>query len=182
MEDRCRTVRREGRLTMMERAHIEKALPAILEGHRQEDPATAVFAAVDASLAASPGHRLLTVLMFIPERSESVRVYSSRPGANPVGGRKTLADAPRMQKVLASGLPFVGHSRQDIIDNYPDHQKLLANGWESIINMPVHWGHRVLGTVNLMHAEGRYADADLTWVETCAQLCVPAFLELGSRR
>jgi hypothetical protein len=167
---------------MTQRVPLEKALPAILEGHRQEDPAAAVFAAVDTCLATSPGHRLLTVLMFVPERSESVRVYSSHPGAHPVGGRKSLTDAPRMQQVLASGVPFVGHSRQAIVDNFPDHQKLLAHGWESIINMPVHWGRRVLGTVNLMHAEGHYAGADLRWVQTCAQLCVPAFLERGSRR
>ena len=149
---------------------------------QSNDPVQSCFQALDHQLAEAPGHRLLTVLVYFEELGESQRAYSSQPAQYPRGGRKTLGQAPRMRQVLSSGEPFLGRTRQDIIDNYPDHQKLLANGWESIINMPVHWGHRVLGTVNLMHAEGRYADADLTWVETCAQLCVPAFLELGSRR
>jgi hypothetical protein len=53
-------------------------------------------------------------------------------------------------------------------------------GCESIVNMPVRWGSRVLGTVNLTHEEAHYGEADLPRIEAWAQLAVPAFLEIVS--
>ncbi|MDQ0585984.1 GAF domain-containing protein [Variovorax paradoxus] len=152
------------------------ALPAVLAAQRADDPALALFQALDAGLARAPGHLLLTVLVYHRELGESQRAYSSRPLEYPIGGRKTLGQAPRMRHVLASGEPFIGRSRQDIVDNYADHATLLAMGCESIVNMPVRWGAQVLGTVNLLHARGRYAEADLPRIAAWAQLSAPAFL------
>ncbi|MBH1965598.1 MAG: GAF domain-containing protein [Comamonadaceae bacterium] len=140
------------------------------------DPVESCFQALDHQLAAAPGHRLLTVLVYFEERGESQRAYSSQPTQYPRGGRKTLGQAPRMRQVLSSGEPFLGRTRQDIIDNYADHELLLSMGCECIINMPVRWGQRVLGTVNLLDAEGRYQQADLERISAWAQLSAPAFL------
>lgn len=142
------------------------------------DPAHAVFSALDAELGRSPGHRLLTVLVYFEARGESQRAYSSQPLQYPVGGRKTLGQAPRMRKVLASGQPYLGAGRQDIVDNFADHALLLSMGCESIVNMPVLWGEWVLGTVNLLHAEGHYRAADLAWISGWAQASAPAFLSV----
>ncbi|CAN7779926.1 hypothetical protein LJR084_008133 [Variovorax sp. LjRoot84] len=125
-----------------------EALPAFVEAVRSAAPTLALFHALDEGLARSPGHRLLTVLIYFRDNGESQRAYSSRPDDYPMGGRKTLGQAPRMRHVLATTEPFIGHTRQDIIDNYPYHQKLLAMGCGSIVNMPVRWGSEVLGTVN----------------------------------
>jgi len=159
-----------------------EALPAVLAAQRADDAALALFQAMDAGLARSPGHLLLTVLVYHREFGESQRAYSSRPLEYPVGGRKTLGQAPRMRHVLASGEPFIGRSRQDIVDNYADHATLLAMGCGSIVNMPVRWGGEVLGTVNLLHAQGRYAEADLPRIAAWAQLSAPAFLATLLRR
>ena len=153
-----------------------EALPLFVEAMRSADPMFALFREIDQGLARSPGHQLLTVLVYFRERGESQRAYSSRPDEYPVGGRKTLGQAPRMRQVLTTAEPFIGRTRQDIIDNFPDHPKLLAMGCESIVNMPVRWGSEVLGTVNLLDVEGRYGPADLPRIEAWAQLAVPAFL------
>lgn len=63
-----------------------------------------------------------------------------------------------------------------IIDNYADYPTLLAMGCECIVNMPVLWGTKVLGTVNLLHGQGRYSEADLPRIAAWAQLSAPAFL------
>ena len=168
-----------------ERAEREpgaEALPAVRAAQRADDPALALFRALDAGLARAPGHLLLTVLVYHRELGESQRAYSSRPLEYPIGGRKTLGQAPRMRQVLASGEPFIGRGRQDIVDNYADHATLLAMGCESIVNMPVRWGTEVLGTVNLLHAQGRYAEADLPRIAAWAQLSAPAFLATLLRR
>jgi hypothetical protein len=159
-----------------------EALPAFVDAMRSADPTLALFRALDEGLARSPGHRLLTVLIYFRDKGESQRAYSSRPDEYPVGGRKTLGQAPRMRHVLASAEPFIGRTRQDIIDNYPDHPTLIAMGCESIVNMPVRWGSEVLGTVNLLHAEGRYGPADLPRIEAWAQLAAPALLAAVLRR
>lgn len=168
-----------------ERAERElgaEALPAVLAAQRADDAALALFRALDAGLARAPGHLLLTVLVYHSELGESQRAYSSRPLEYPVGGRKTLGQAPRMRHVLASGEPFIGRGRQDIVDNYADHATLLAMGCESIVNMPVRWGGEVLGTVNLLHAQDHYVEADLPRIAAWAQLSVPAFLATLLRR
>ena len=155
------------------------ALPGYIRACHSSDAAGYLLHLLDEAMARSPGHRLLTVLVYFPERREAQRVYSSRPAEYPVGGKKPLVNAPRMHQVLASGLPYMGRTRQDIIDNFPDHLALLAMGCESIINMPVRWGSTILGTVNLMHSEEHYFPADLARVEAWAQLVVPAFMSIA---
>lgn len=159
-----------------QRALGAEVLPALLTAHLAPDPSLALFQAMSAGLAVAPGHILLTVLRYYGDREESQRLYSSCPAQYPVGGRKTLGQAPRMRQVLTSALPFIGCSRQEIIDNYADHATLLAMGCESVVNMPVLWGAQVLGTVNLLHRQGRYGEADLPKIAAWAQLSVPAFL------
>ena len=157
-------------------------LSAMLAAQRSDHPELALCRALDAGLASAPGHRLLTVLAYYADAGESQRIYSSRLTEYPMGGRKTLAQAPRMNQVLASGRPYIGRNRQDIIENFADHQTLLAMGCESIVNMPVRWGTDVLGTVNLLHGADHYSEADLPLISTWAQLLVPAFLSGFSRR
>jgi transcriptional regulator with GAF, ATPase, and Fis domain len=159
-----------------------EALTGLLAAQHAKDPAMAVFQALDAGLSVSPGHRLMTVLVYHQADGESQRAYSSRPVEYPVGGRKTLGQAPRMRQVLASGEPFIGRDRQDIIDNYADHAKLLAMDCESIVNMPVRWGDDVLGTINLLHSQGHYSEADLPRISAWAQLSASAFLATVLRR
>lgn len=159
-----------------------QALPLLAAALHSADPALALFQAVEQGLARAPGHRLMTVLVYFHDQGESQRAYSSRPDEYPIGGRKTLGQAPRMRQVLASGEPFLGHTRRDIVENFPDHEKLLAMGCESIVNMPVRWGAQVLGTVNLLHAERHYAQHDLPLIEAWAHLSLPAFLAAVLRR
>jgi hypothetical protein len=183
IDDGAPTVRHESaRAQSLMQAVWAEAFTAVTTAQRAEDPDLALFQAMDAGLAQAPGHRLLTVLVYFRDRSESQRAYSSRPGEYPINGRKTLGQAPRMRQVLASGIPFIGHTRADIVNNYPDHARLLAMGCESVVNLPVCWGTEVLGTVNLLHAEGHYGEADLPRIEVWAQLVLPAFLSVLRRR
>lgn len=124
-----------------------------VSAHAAENPIDATFANLNRALADAPGHRLLTVLVYFETLGESQRAYSSKPFEYPIGGRKTLGQAPRMRQVLSTATPFIGRTQKDIIDNYADHDLLLSMGCGSIVNMPVRWGKRVLGTVNLLDVE-----------------------------
>lgn len=166
--------------TEIQRAVGCAALPDFVRACHAADAPISLFRVLNDGLAQAPGHRLLTVLVYFADRCEAQRAFSSCPQEYPAGGRKTLTQAPRLQQVLASGQPYIGCTRQDIIDNFPDHPKLLAMGCESIVNMPVRWGSRVLGTINLMHGERHFGESDLPRIEAWTQLVVPAFLAIRS--
>ena len=159
---------------MTDIAHLQR----IIAAYGSDDPVAAVFQALDQALTNKPGHRLFTILVYHPQLAQSQRAWSSQPGIYPPGGRKALSQAPRMRQVLASGEPFIGHTREDIRENYPDHEKLFALGCESVVNMPVRWGGTVLGTVNLLHGAAHYREADLPLIRCLAQLAVPAFMAM----
>ena len=67
------------------------------------------------ALAQTPGHLLLTVLVYHEDEGESHRAYSSRPSEYPTGGRKSLEQAPRMRQVLASGPTSDAPARTSLI-------------------------------------------------------------------
>jgi hypothetical protein len=62
-----------------------------------------------------------------------------------------------------------------------DHELIRSLGCESVLNIPVVWAGRTLGTINLLHRAGWYDEAQLPLAETLAALAVPAYLMLIDR-
>ena len=149
---------------------IDKVLAAHAEAWQPE----ATFRAVDAALAASPGHILFTILIHHPALKESERFYSNMPGPYPVGGRKPVNPTPWMQKVMHEGTPYIGRTREDIREVFFDYELIWSLGCESVLNMPVRWGGQTLGTLNLLDRAGHYTEAHLARVKLLAHLALPA--------
>ena len=144
-------------------------------------PAT-MFRALDGALAAVLGHKLFTVLLHHPATRESERLYTNQPAAYPVGGRKELGDTAWSRRLLGEGRAYIGRNAADIREHFPDHALIASLGCASILNLPVVWNQRVLGTVNLLHDEGWYDDGDVPIGLAFAALAVPAFLvAVGTR-
>jgi hypothetical protein len=141
------------------------------------DQPAATFGMLDRLLSDAVGHRLFTVLLHRPDVRAADRLYSSRPDIYPASGRKSLDEAPTMNRVLTSGVPYLGRHREDIERDFPDHAKIFALECGSIINMPVRWNGAVLGQVNLLHESGHLREDHLPVVEALAHMVVPAFLE-----
>jgi hypothetical protein len=136
----------------------------------------ACFAALDRATAATLGHRLFTVLLFHASTGESERLYTSQPAAYPVGGRKPLNPTPWSQQVLREHRPYLGRTAADIRAVFFDHALIASLGCASVLNVPVVWEGRILGTVNLLHEEDWYDEGDLPLGQVFAALGVPAFL------
>jgi hypothetical protein len=156
-------------------------IDAILAAHADADQPDATFRAVDAALAQDPGHILFTVLAYHPAVRQSERRYTNRPDAYPVGGRKPVTDTPWMQQVIGAGNAYIGRSRHDIEANFFDHALIVSLGCESILNMPVRWDGRTLGTLNLCHRAGFYGEHHLPRIRLIAQLALPALLAIAER-
>ncbi|HTC11607.1 MAG TPA: GAF domain-containing protein [Acetobacteraceae bacterium] len=148
----------------------------ILAALAATDQPLATFRAVDAALAETPGHILFTVLVHHRAARQSERFYSNRPDAYPVGGRKPVTDSAWMQRVIHGGQPYIGRTREDIAANFFDHALINSLGCESILNMPVRWNGQTLGTLNLCHRAGHYAESHLPQIRLIAQLAAPAVL------
>lgn len=134
----------------------------------------ATFAALDAALGAVLGHKLFTVLKLHADRRESERLYTNQPVAYPVGGRKPLNATAWSRQLLEERRPYIGRTAEDIRAHFFDHELIASLGCASILNLPVVWDGRVLGTLNLLHEAQWYTEADVPVGLTFAALAVPA--------
>ena len=135
---------------------------------------TATFEALDSALGTVLGHKLFTILRWHADRRESERLYTSQPGAYPVGGRKPLNVTAWSRRVLEERRPYIGRTAEDIRAHFFDHELIASLGCASILNVPVVWSDRVLGTLNLLHEAQWYDDADVPVGLAFAGLAVPA--------
>ena len=135
-----------------------------------------LFSALDGALAAVLGHRLFTVLLHHAATGESERRYTNRPAAYPVGGRKALNPTAWAQQVIHERRPYLGRTAADVRAVFFDHELIASLGCGSVINIPVVWNDRLLGTLNLLHEEHWYEESDTAIGLTFAALASPALL------
>jgi hypothetical protein len=152
-------------------------LSAVVEAAALPDQPAPLFAALDAAMAATIGHRLFTILVVHPGASESQRYYTNMPKEYPVGGRKPINRTHWFHRVLGEGTPYVGRSYEDIRDVFFDHELIRSLGCESVLNVPVRWDGRSLGTINLLHGPAHYAESDIPLARHFAALAAPGLLK-----
>ena len=165
----------------MTRADPLPHLAAVARALTEPGQPLATFRALDSALGRVLGHTLFTILLHHDATRESERVYTNQPAAYPVGGRKPLRDTAWGRQVIHDRQPFIGRTPADIVEHFPDHALIASLGCASIINLPVVWNDRLLGTINLLHEEGWYDDADVPTGLAFAALAVPAYLLAASR-
>ncbi|MBP0639735.1 GAF domain-containing protein [Cupriavidus sp. AcVe19-6a] len=146
-----------------------------------------VWSSLDAVLGEVFGHKLFTVLLFDGAGERVVRVYSSRPEINPVGGIKPVTPSMWTTKVLIDGQPYIGGSKSDLREVFPDFETLWAIGCESVLNIPIRHAGKVVGSLNLLDGPANYTPADIDVARLFAQLVTTAALAdqarvLGTRQ
>lgn len=134
-----------------------------------------LYRAIDAAVNEIVGHRLFTMMVLARDGVKVRRVYSSRPDVYPVGGFKTHRQTPWGRHVLGEGKPYIGRTAEDIRWGFADAELIFSLGCESILNLPVKWDGRVLGTLNLLERAGFYDAQHIAPVRPLAALLVPAF-------
>jgi hypothetical protein len=141
----------------------------------------ALFAALESAMGAVIGHKLFTVLVYHAAAAQSERRYTNQPVAYPVGGRKPLTPSPWTERLFQERRPYIGRSADDIRAVFSDHELILSLGCASVLNVPVVWNERTLGTINLLHEAGWYDERDVPVAIAFAALAVPGYLELLRR-
>jgi hypothetical protein len=138
----------------------------------------ALFGALDAALGAVLGHRLFTLMRYHAATGDSERLYTTHPTAYPIGGRKPLNPTAWTDQVLRRQQPYLGRTAADVRAVFFDHALIASLGCGSVLNLPVVWNGRALGTINLLHEEGWYDEGDAGPGLLFAALAIPAFLTL----
>jgi hypothetical protein len=152
--------------------HLEAVARAVATAGQPEP----TFRALDTALHAVLGHKLFTVLLHHEATRESARIYTNQPAAYPIGGRKPLRDTAWGRQVIGERRAFIGRTAADIAGHFPDHALIASLGCAAILNLPVVWNDRLLGTMNLLHEERWYDVADVPIGLAFAALAVPAYL------
>jgi hypothetical protein len=132
------------------------------------------FAALEAATHVVLGHRLFTILKYHAASGESERVWTNEPAAYPVAGRKALNPTFWSRQVLEERRPYVGRTAADIRAVFFDHELIASLGCASVLNVPVVWDARVLGTINLLHEAEWYDESDAPLGFAFAALAVAA--------
>ncbi|MBW7962324.1 GAF domain-containing protein [Bradyrhizobium sp. BR 10261] len=158
------------------RRPADPLLCAVAAAQDRADQPGALFAALDEALKSAIGHKLFTILTYDGATFEAARVYSNLPGPYPTGGRKRLAPGPWTEAVLDSGEAYIGRTQDDLRTVFPDHALIASLGCASVLNMPVRWRGRTLGSLNLLHEAGWYDGDDVAACLPFAQLALPALL------
>ena len=129
------------------------------------------FHELERQLSEVIGFRLFTVLQV--DLPEVVRLYSSNSEAYPVTGRKLMGPTPWGAHVIIEGQPWLGHTAADLKWAFPDHGLIASLGCGSCLSIPVRENDQTLGTLNILDAEGRYAQDDLIRASAFAALAIP---------
>ncbi|MCU0985636.1 MAG: GAF domain-containing protein [Acetobacteraceae bacterium] len=157
------------------------ALTRLAASFRAPDQPRAALAALERASAETIGHILFTVLLRHEETGEVERFWTSHPAEYPVGGRKPMNPTFWTETVIVGQRPYLGRDYEAVKAVFFDHELIRSLGCESVLNVPVVWGGRTLGTLNLLHQAGWYEDAHIPLAETIAALAVPALLMLVDR-
>ena len=155
---------------------------AAIEIAASSPDAQAAYAAVDRLAQHAIGHRLFTVMRYLPATVEVERLYSSNPSAYPPGGRKPKQGTPWGDAVLDRGEVFIAADAEGVRTAFSDHALLARLGISSILNIPIRARGRVLGTMNLSHEAGHFMSEVIGPGQVLAGLLVPLLLDTAGER
>jgi GAF domain-containing protein len=134
------------------------------------------YPVLDQAVRDTVGHILFTLLYRAPDGKRVKRIYTNMPKEYPVGGFKEVTATPWSARLIDQQRAYVGYTADDIRWAFFDHELILSLGCESVINMPVIYDGRVLGTMNLLAGPRHYSETDVKTLEPFAALLIAPFL------
>jgi hypothetical protein len=139
-----------------------------------------IYREVERIAAETVGWRLFTVLRYLEAEGAVERLYSSDEKAYPVGGRKPLDKITVSHGAMEKGEVFLAATREEVRAAFFDHELIFSLGISAILNVPIRYASRRLGTLNLCGEEGMYGPAEIASAKMLAGLMVPALISCGN--
>jgi GAF domain-containing protein len=136
--------------------------------------AETAFKALHALANALVGARLFSVMTVDTDAGVARRAYSSDLVNYPVSGTKPIQHNYWFDVVHLERRPFVANTIEEIADVFPDYQLIDSLGCQSVVNLPVVLGDKLVATVNLLDREGHFTSERMSMIEV--HLTTPAKL------
>lgn len=133
-------------------------LRGLVEATRLDNQPARLFRAIDLLTARVIGHRLFTIMRFDADRFEVERLYTNMPQVYPVGGRKKKAETRWGDETLRSMKVFRATNPDQIRQHFDDYETLAGLGMGSILNIPIAYDGKCVGTMNMTHQAGWYVE------------------------
>ncbi len=144
-------------------------------GEARVQPAAA-FAALEKLAARTVGAKLFTLMEFEFATGLGRRIYSNKPDAYPVSGRKPLPPGRWSNEVIEKKRNFVANDIEGIAEVFPDHEIIRSLGCESVVNIPIAVGGEVVGTINCLDVAGAYTSERLAFADSLVLPGIACFL------
>lgn len=128
---------------------------AVAEAGTQPETACAALEKLTKELV---GVKLFTLMTADTEAKESERIYTNMPDAYPASGTKPYNETEWSEITLKRKQTFVANSIEDIAKVFDDFELINSLGCQSVINIPVTVGDRVIGTINCLHEADYYTE------------------------
>ena len=136
----------------------------------------ALLRAVEQAANSVIGHQLFTVMVVHHDTLEVERIYSNMPDVYPIAGRKHKRDTAWGRQVIEQARPYIGYASSDLEQVFDDHELIASLGLASVLNMPVRYDGRCVGTMNLLDRAGAYHKSQLPSAKLIASQLLPALL------
>ena len=135
-----------------------------------------IYRAVERIAAETVGFVFLTTLKYNEAEACVERLHSSNEQAYPVGGRKPLSKIASSHRAMDDGAVFLAGTRQAVKEAFFDHELIFALGSTAILNAPIRFGGRRLGTLNFCGEEGKYGAGEVRNAQILAGLLIPCLM------
>jgi hypothetical protein len=135
-----------------------------------------IYRAVESIAAETVGFVFLTTLRYNEAEACVQRLHSSNEQAYPVGGRKPLSKITASHAALDSGEVFLAADRAAVKEAFFDHELIFSLGSTAILNAPIRFGGRRLGTLNFCGVEHTYGPDEVRKAKLLAGLLIPSLL------
>jgi hypothetical protein len=135
-----------------------------------------IYRAVERIAAETVGFVFLTALRYNEAEACVQRLHSSNEQAYPVGGKKPLSKIKESHAALDSGEVFLAADRAAVKEAFFDHDLIFSLGSTAILNAPIRFGGRRLGTLNFCGVENTYGPDEVRKAKLLAGLLIPSLL------
>jgi len=137
------------------------------------------LAAIHIALVAVVGHNLLTVNLDAtqpddpPDEVQLQRLWTSDPGAYPVGGRKRKTLTPWTRQLLHRAEVFIGEGDAALAVVFEEQKSIAELGLHSVVNVPLLQGGRCVATFNVLGTQTEWLAHEVAAIRLLALLATP---------
>lgn len=124
-----------------------------------------------------PGVLDTTLLAVSADRKSVSRIATSNQKMFPCGGGEMLgADDPWVRRIMGEKKPVLADGREGLAHYLTNWEPIEAEGYGASGSFPVVIGGQVMGTVNILAAQGYFTPDRLTMIEALLPFVALAFL------